>query len=206
MSSPIILDIVEQFESPRLHMRCDLAGHGIPVYEAEVETYEQLKQWFAAWATEPSTLEQTEERIRKCRIEFLERTLLAYNCYLKETNQLIGRAWFSNLNWDVPKGNFALWLRRSFQAKGFGLEIASAFTVFGIEKIGLKRIESYVDPRNEFSRKLIDKLGYQFEGRMRNYSFDNYGVMRDYLIYSITPRDLATFKDRHQSVLAYTIP
>jgi RimJ/RimL family protein N-acetyltransferase len=206
MKSPILLDIPETFESQRLKMRCPMPGDGAEVYDAESETYDQLKQWFSSWAKEPSSLEQTEERMRKCRIEFLERTLLSYNCYLKEDNTLAGRAWFTRFDWSIPKAHFALWVRSNFQAGGLGMEIALAITLFGLEQIGLKRIESYVDPRNKSSRKLFEKLGYYLEGTMRNYSFDNFGVMRDYLVYSIIPADLDAFKARHKEALASEKP
>jgi RimJ/RimL family protein N-acetyltransferase len=186
--------IAEEFDSPRLRMRRCFVGDGVDVHEAETETFDQLRQWFGPWAKDPCTPEQTEERILKSEIDFRDRTELVYNCYLKSEDRLAGRAWFSRTQWSVPKCMFGMWVRSSLQRQGLGLEITAAFTLFGLEQVGFKRIEIYIDPRNEPSLKMFEKVGYIFEGRLRNYSYDNLGVMRDYLVYSVIPSDMKNSK------------
>jgi RimJ/RimL family protein N-acetyltransferase len=189
MKPQILLDIPEQFQSDRLRMRGVLPGDGESVFQATLETFDQLKQWFGAWAKDVPTLEATEEAVRKARCDFLERNRLVYNCYLKANDTLIGRGWFIDINWAVPKCMMAYWVRASQQQRGFGHELAQALTKFGMETIGFKRIQLLVDPRNEPGRKLVKKLGYTQEGEIRNYSFDNFGIMRNYLLYSMIDKD-----------------
>jgi len=155
MKSPILLDIAESFESERLKMRCPMPGDGPELYDAELETFDGLRRWFGPWSKEMSTLEQAEERVRKCRSQFLERAELAYNCYLKENQRLAGRGWFTRIEWSVPKCMFGYWVRSSLQRRGLGLEMMLAFLSFGIEQIAFKRIELYIDPRNEPVYKVI---------------------------------------------------
>ena len=189
MKSPLLLDIPNEFQSKRLLMRCCLPGDGTHVHEAESETYDQLKQWFGPWAKEPCTKDQTEERVRQSQFKFIDRSELVFNCYMKEDGKLAARAWFSRIEWALPKAMFGMWVRSSLQRKGLGFEPALAFTLFGLEQVGFQRIELYIDPRNDASLKLFEKVGYAREGKIRNYSFDNHGVMRDYFIYSVIPAD-----------------
>lgn len=177
-------------------MRSCRAGDATHVHAAEMETFEQIRQWFGPWAKEPCTPEQTEERVLKSQNEFNQRSELVYNCYLKKDGILAGRGWFSRMQWSVPKCMFGMWVRTSLQRQGLGFEIAVAFTLFGMERIGFKRIELYIDPRNEASLELFKKVGYIYEGKLRNYSYDNLGVMRDYLVYSVTPADMENLKER----------
>lgn len=195
-TSAILLDIPTEFQSERLTMRACLPGDGAEVHKAEAETFDQIRQWFGPWAKEPCTPEQTEERVRKAQSEFLQRTELVYNCYLKESGELAGRGWFTRTDWLLPKCMLGMWVRASHQKRGLGIEIASTFTLFGLEQIGFKRIEIYVDPRNQVSLKVAEKIGYFHEGKLRNYSYDNLGVMRDYLVYSVIPDDLNEVKAR----------
>jgi RimJ/RimL family protein N-acetyltransferase len=202
MTAPLLLDVPEMFESKRLLIRSSQTGDGAELHQAEAETFDQLKQWFGPWAKQLSTAEQVEERVRKSRAQFIERNELAYNCYLKEANEFVGRAWFSRTDWNVPKCMFGMWVRSSLQRNGLGLEIALAFVRVGIEQIGFKRVEIYIDPRNQASLNLFERVGFHFEGTLRNHSYDNSGVLKDYLVYSLVPADMTLLKERHKTSFA----
>jgi [ribosomal protein S5]-alanine N-acetyltransferase len=55
----------------------------------------------------------------------------------------------------------------SAQGKGFARESLSAALRWGFEVLGLMRIEADVDPRNLRSVRLLEKLGFQKEGFLR---------------------------------------
>lgn len=65
----------------------------------------------------------------------------------------------------APDIGFAF-LRR-FWAQGYALESARAVMTFGIEQLKLARIIAIVDPDNIASVRLIEKLGLEFERKVR---------------------------------------
>ena len=54
---------------------------------------------------------------------------------------------------------------------------------FGFETLGLRRIEAMVTAGNERSVRLLDKLGFALEGRLRDHAYWK-GRFWDQLIYA----------------------
>jgi RimJ/RimL family protein N-acetyltransferase len=55
----------------------------------------------------------------------------------------------------------------SFRGKGYAYEAASAVLAYGKKTLGLERIVAIVSPGNERSIRLLEKLGFKFEQRVR---------------------------------------
>ena len=53
---------------------------------------------------------------------------------------------------------------------------------YGFAQLQVNRIEGLIDPRNESSRKVLERLGFQYEG-----------VLRQYLVMRGVPTDTAIF-------------
>lgn len=187
--NPILLNIPESFETDRLILRCPREGDGPEYHAAITETYEQIKAWFGSWAKEPLSPETVEAMVREARAEYIQRTNLTLLCYLKETNTLVGRAFINHIDWSVPKGMLGYWTRQGYQGQGIGREAILAIMSFVFEQLKFQRLELYIDNRNEPSIRLFVGCGFQYDGRIRNYGWDNFGNMRDYLIYSMLPHE-----------------
>lgn len=76
-------------------------------------------------------------------------------------------------------------LREEFWGNGFAGEAAEAVIAYGFDKMKLDLISAYVYPENERSKRLLEKLGFAFEGRMRLASTKWNGEVTDDLCYSI---------------------
>lgn len=77
---------------------------------------------------------------------------------------------------------------KSHQGKGFAYEAVRAALDFGFDKLNLHRIEAQLHPENAASRSLLEKLGFQREGLMRqNYCID--GRYSDTLVYGLLASD-----------------
>jgi [ribosomal protein S5]-alanine N-acetyltransferase len=89
-----------------------------------------------------------------------------YLVLLKETNESIGMCGLikrEQLN-DVDIG-YAFLPR--FWSKGYAAESALAVKAYAKDVIGLKRIVAIVDPANEGSIRVLEKIGLQFEKMVR---------------------------------------
>jgi len=54
-----------------------------------------------------------------------------------------------------------------FWSRGYALESASRVLSFAREKLGLNRVVAVVNPENQSSIRLLEKLGFQFEKTVR---------------------------------------
>jgi RimJ/RimL family protein N-acetyltransferase len=89
-----------------------------------------------------------------------------YLVQLKETGESIGMCGLIKRDTleDVDIG-YALLPR--YWAKGYAVEAARATMAYGKDVIGLKRLVAIVDPANEGSIRLLDKLGLRYEKMVR---------------------------------------
>nr|WP_240942156.1 GNAT family protein [Planosporangium thailandense] len=55
---------------------------------------------------------------------------------------------------------------------------------FGFRKLGLHRISAAIGPDNASSIAVVDHLGMQYEGRIRDHVYTN-GAWRDSRLYSV---------------------
>lgn len=85
---------------------------------------------------------------------------------LKETNETIGMGGLIRRDAleDVDIG-YALLSR--FWSKGYAVEAALAVTAYAKEEVGLKRLVAIVDPANQGSIRVLEKIGLRYEKMIR---------------------------------------
>ncbi|WP_017381258.1 GNAT family N-acetyltransferase [Paenisporosarcina sp. TG-14] len=72
--------------------------------------------------------------------------------------------------------------------KGIATEAVQLLVNYGMEVIGLHRIEAYVSPRNGGSIRVLEKVKFQREGLLRQLLFIN-GKWEDHFIYAVLEDD-----------------
>ena len=113
------------------------------------------------------TLDAAREYISKTLVAMYER--LGFGLYLTELKGegvpvgLCGLIKRDTLQ-DVDIGFAFL---PEFRGKGYGYESASAVMAYGKEAFGLKRLAAITSPDNHVSAKLLEKLGFRLEGRVK---------------------------------------
>jgi RimJ/RimL family protein N-acetyltransferase len=60
-----------------------------------------------------------------------------------------------------------------YRGKGYGTEVAALMVRIGFEQFNLNRIWLVVNAENAAGRRAYEKAGFQTEGVMRSYGFDN---------------------------------
>jgi ribosomal-protein-alanine N-acetyltransferase len=104
------------------------------------------------------------------------------------TEELIGMARLGINEPDHLVGDIGYGLRRDRQAQGLATEAACLLLEFGFADLGLHRIFAYHHPDNLASRRVLEKLGMQLEGRLRE-NMLAHGVWRDSLVWGILERE-----------------
>ena len=89
-----------------------------------------------------------------------------YLVLLKETNESIGMCGLIKREGleDVDIGYALL---PAFWSKGYAVEAARATMAYGKDVIGLKRLVAIVDPANEGSIRVLEKIGLRYEKMVR---------------------------------------
>jgi len=81
-------------------------------------------------------------------------------------------------------------LRRSEWGKGYAGEAMTALLDWGFETLGLHRVEADLDPRNAPSARLLERLGFQREGHLRERWIVD-GEISDSWLYGLLAREWA---------------
>ena len=186
--NPILLDIPESFETDRLLIRCPRPGDGAEVNAAIRESVDDLRPWMP-WVNPIPTAEQTEERQRRARAEFLQRSDLPLNLYLKGSLAFVGGSGLHRMDWTVPRFEIGYWCRTRFQGCGYVTEAVAGITRFAFETLAANRVEIRCDVRNARSRGVAERCGYTLEGTLRNNGRRVDGSLRDTHIYSLVPEE-----------------
>jgi len=90
---------------------------------------------------------------------------------------------------EIKSRELGYWLGRDFWNKGFMTEAAKAAIDYGFDKMELDIISVCTAPENKRSQKVIDKLGFSYEGTLRKAYRIYDGTDRDVLCYSITKEE-----------------
>jgi [ribosomal protein S5]-alanine N-acetyltransferase len=61
----------------------------------------------------------------------------------------------------------SFWLATGAQGRGYAAEAAAALAHHGFDALGLHRIEAYQMVRNPTSARVLGRIGFQFEGTLR---------------------------------------
>ncbi|HEX3270797.1 MAG TPA: GNAT family protein [Ktedonobacterales bacterium] len=112
-------------------------------------------------------LEQAEESIERHRRRFAQHEALRWGITLKGENRVIGNGGYA---WDADNHLAVLSyiLAKHYWNKGIMTEALTAMIQFGFDHLRLHRIEAQVASPNLASARLLEKLGFQEEGHLRD--------------------------------------
>lgn len=112
------------------------------------------------WSTLPHTTpDQTAAFIRETMNADAKKTA---DFAVELNGRVIGKAGF----WNLPEIGYLL--HRDFWQQGYGSEALRALLQYGFQQQGLDRVTADVDPDNQASIALLQKLGFAETGRDKN--------------------------------------
>ena len=84
------------------------------------------------------------------------------------------------------RAEIGYWLVKEARNLGIGTASVELLTEYGLITMGFRRIDALVDVRNEASKRLLVKAGYQFEGTLKNYVTRSDGNQIDMAVFAAT--------------------
>jgi ribosomal-protein-alanine N-acetyltransferase len=189
---------VEAVEIPDLY---PVALHGDRVDLREVGPADAREAF--RWASDPAyfrymaaevvgSLDEEETVLRDFEAEARQRPRRQYKLgiTLHPTDELVGMA---RIGIDQPEhrgGDLGYGLRRDQWGRGIATEAAALLLDFGFSTLGLHRVFAYHDPANAASGRVMQKLGMQREGVLRENAWTRDG-WRDSVVCAILEAEWA---------------
>ncbi|MCL6660072.1 GNAT family N-acetyltransferase [Paenibacillus amylolyticus] len=164
--NPILLDFPSQINTDRLLIRMPMPGDGKAVYEAIINSIDELKKWLP-FATKEQSEENTEVNMREAHLRFLKREDLRLLIFHKDTNQFIGSSGLHNPNWDVPKFEIGYWIDARYSGNGYMTEAVQGICEYAFHELKARRLEIRCDTLNNKSKAIPERLGFLLEGTLR---------------------------------------
>lgn len=185
---PILMDFPDHLETERLLLRVPKAGDGQTVYEATLETLENLRRWpySMPWAQFEPSVEASEAFCRTTQAAFLARTDMSMLIFSKADSAFVGCSGLRPTNWAIPKFEIGYWCRKSCVGQGYITEAVRGLAAFACKELGARRLEIRQNASNLRSRNVAERAGFTLEGILCNDRLAADGSTEDTSIYGLS--------------------
>lgn len=102
---------------------------------------------------------------------------------VRTNDELIGAVHLGETSSRHRRGEMGYVLARAHWHKGYATEAAAAILRFGFDSVGLHKIAATCDPENVGSARVLEKIGMQLEGYLRQHLLIR-GQWRDRLAFA----------------------
>ena len=120
------------------------------------------------WSSTPWTDEAAGlELVQSVRRNFVVGSLYQWGVVRRDEDAVIGTCTLAGVDARNRRAEIGFILRRDHWGRGYMLEATRTLLRFAFEQLALHRVEADVDPRNDASIRLIERLGFQREGHLR---------------------------------------
>ena len=151
----------------RLHLR--------QIQSIDAEAFFAIKsdlEVTSSYGQEPhQSLDDTRAWIQRMQVSYDRRDSVFWCIKLKDEDVVIGSCCFWNFGPDFNCAEVGYELHRAYWRQGIMAEAISAILTYGFSELGLHRIEADPLARNTASRSLLLKLGFTYEGNLRQRVF-----------------------------------
>ncbi len=116
-------------------------------------------------------LQDTQEWIRRVQARYARRESLLWGITLRGEDRVIGSCSFHHFDEGFHRTETGYELNRAFWGQGIMVEAMSAILTYAFTDLGLHRVEAIIDIANEPSKGLLLRLGFRYEGNLRQRYF-----------------------------------
>ncbi|OAB29620.1 acetyltransferase [Paenibacillus macquariensis subsp. defensor] len=134
-------------------------------------------------------IEQAEKFVDFFSNNYNEKRGIRWGIERKETKGIIGTIGFNAWSPKHKRAEIGYEIHPSQSRKGYISEAVSKVLEYGFDVMDLTRIGAVVFIDNEASNKLLTKMGFQKEGVLRDYMYQN-GIAHDTYVYSLLKNDI----------------
>ena len=173
-------------ESPRLRLR-QLQVADIDDLFAIFSDEKTMRYWSHGPFKERA---EAEAYLRNINAGRINGTHFQWGIALRDSDKIIGTTTLFSLNPKHQRAEIGYALASTSWRSGYGREALTSVLAHAFDSLGCMRIEADIDPRNEASCRLVEKLGFRLEGRLRE-RWHVEGEIQDSALYGLLAREFA---------------
>jgi [ribosomal protein S5]-alanine N-acetyltransferase len=113
------------------------------------------------------SLADTQALIAQIQARYVQRAALRWGITRAGDDRVIGSCGFHRFDEGFHRAETGYELQRAAWGRGIMAEAMSAILSFGFTELGLHRVEAIIDDANARSKGLLLKLGFTYEGALR---------------------------------------
>lgn len=148
-----------------------------------------LTPWEPLWPPDDLTRNAFRRRLRRYQQEAKDDVAHTFFLFLRENATLVGGLTLANLRRGVTQTcSLGYWMGVRFAGRGLMTEAVRTVIGHVFDDLRLHRIEAACLPTNQASKRVLERCGFQFEGRARHYLKIN-GQWSDHLLYALLATD-----------------
>ncbi|TLP45737.1 GNAT family N-acetyltransferase [Cohaesibacter sp. CAU 1516] len=149
-----------------------------------------LRPWEPLWGADDLTPHGFRRRLEQYQKDRRSGRALPFLIFRHEDNRLIGGINVSNIRRGIcQSASIGYWMGEDFAGHGYMTQTVALLLPYLFDHEGLHRVEAACLPSNGPSMSVLQKCGFQFEGKARSYLCIN-GNWEDHLLYSVLRSDL----------------
>lgn len=155
-----------ELRGPRVRLRGPRADDAAAVF-ALFSDPQVMRYWSRAPMTE---IEEAHGLVAEILESFAQRTMLNW-VVVDRDDRAIGTCTLLHFDPRHRRAEIGYALRSDLWGRGLAREAVALALDWGFGKLGVHRIEADIDPRNDGSRALLQRLGFNSEGLLRERFF-----------------------------------
>lgn len=171
-----------ELRTPRLRVCAAREHDGREVNAAICASWHDLRLWMP-WAKTLPSVEESQLNARGAAWKWQHRTELDFTLRLRSSGQVVGKCGLHTIEPNVGRAEIGYWLDSRFIGQGLMSEAVARLVIFG-EEVGFQRLEIRCDARNTRSQNVARRVGFEREGCLRRFTFDNGGKLSDLQIWA----------------------
>lgn len=156
-------DSLPTLDAPRVRLRW-LTAEDVDCVFAIFSDPKMMRYWSTPAMTERAEAEELVEGIHE---QFGSKSGFQWGVERKSDGQLLGTCTLFHVDARNMRAELGYCLASDYWNQGYMREALTALLKFSFETLKLRRLEADVDPRNESSLRILDKLGFRREGLLR---------------------------------------
>ena len=149
--------------TPRLRLRQLTAGDADAFFE--ILSDEETMRYTGSFPHH--SIDETRALIRDVRQQYAQREIMRWAITLPDTDRYIGSCMFFSFDPGFHRAETGYNLNRAYWGQGLMAEAMSAVLTYAFNEMGLHRVEANIDIDNARSKGLLLKLGFTYEGNLR---------------------------------------
>ncbi|WP_163581477.1 GNAT family N-acetyltransferase [Gracilibacillus saliphilus] len=155
--------MIQQLYTKRLHLRKMTSKDAANLFtiwsDSDVTAFMNISNF--------TTKEQAEEMISFLDGLAQDHKAIRFTIIERNSNEIIGSCGYNSLDFENKKVEIGYEIAKKHWGKGFAPEAISTLIDYAYNRLGFHRIEAKVEPENVNSVRVLDKLGFTYEGTLR---------------------------------------